>query len=98
MLRVGRRDDGVAVHLFARFEHHADRLIAAEQNLLHWRVGAGNGAERLCCAGDCRRYGAGAALRQRPLAERAVDLAEVVMQEDHAGAWRLDAQEGSDDA
>ena len=98
MLRVGRRHNGVAVDLFARLEHHADRLIAAQQHLLYRCIGAGDGAKRLCCAGDRRRHGAGAALRQRPLAERAVDLAEVVMQEDHARAWRLDAQEGADDA
>ena len=98
MLRVGRRHNGVAVDLFARFENHADCLIAAQQHLLHRCIGAGDGAERLGCARDGRRDGAGAALRQRPLAERTVDLAEVVMQEDHAGARRLDPQEGADDA
>ena len=98
MLRVGRRHDGVAVDLFARLKHDADRLITAQQHLLHWGVGAGNRAERLRGAGDGRRHGTGAALWQRPLAERAIDLAEIVMQEDHAGTWRLNAQERSDDA
>ena len=98
MLRVGRRHDGVAVDLFARFENHADRLVAAQQHLLHRCIGAGDGAKRLRGAGNGRRYRASAALRQRPLTERAVNLAEVVMQEDHAGAWRLDPQERSDDS
>ena len=86
VLGVGRRHDGVAVDLFARLQHHADRLVAAQQHLLHWGVGAGDCAKRLRCAGDRRRHGASATLRQRPLAERTVDLAEVVMQEDHARA------------
>ena len=97
MLRIGRRDDGVAVDLFAGLQGDADRLVTAQQHLLYGRVGARDGAERLRRAGDGGRDGAGAALRQRPLAERAVNLAEVVMQEDHAGAWRLNPEEGADD-
>ena len=51
-----------------------------------------------CRVGDGGGNSASAALWERPLAEGAVDLTEVVMQEDHPRPWRLDAKEGADDS
>ena len=98
MLRIGGRDHGVCVDLFARLQHHANGAIALQEDLLHRCVGACSCAVESRRVGNCGGNGASAALRECPLAEGAVNLAEVVMEEDHPRPWRLDAKEGADDS
>ena len=90
-------DHRVRVNLFARLQHHANRALTLQQDLLDGGVGAdvrAVEARRVC---DRGRNGARPTLRERPLAEGAVDLTEVVMEEDHPRPWRLDPKEGADD-
>ena len=98
MLGVCGGDHRVRVNLFARLQDHANRALTLQQDLLDGGVGAdirAVEARRVC---DRGRNGARPTLRERPLAEGAVDLTEVVMEEDHPRPWRLNAKEGANDS
>ena len=90
-------DHRICVNLFAGLQHHANRALTLQQDLLDGGVGADVRAVEARRVGDGGGNSAGAALRKRPLTEGAVDLTEVVMEEDHPRPWRLDAKEGADD-
>ncbi len=85
------------MNLFAGLEHHANGALPLQQDLLDGRVGADARAVEACRVCDRSCNGARPTLRECPLAEGAVDLTEVVMEEDHPCPWRLDAKEGTDD-
>ena len=91
----------------ARTERRLDLLAALEddarsrgrrgRDARDRRLGADLGAERLRRAGDRVRHAAGAALRDAPGAERAVDLAHVVVEQHVRGPGRADALVRADD-
>ena len=73
-----------ARNLLAVLEPDAHRAIAREEHLLDGGPGPDLDARFACGRGDGRRDGAGAAARQSPGSEFAVDLAHVVVQQ-HVG-------------
>ena len=97
-VRVDARRHDVGGQVVAVLEHDADRGAVLDDDLRDRRLGADLDARLARGAGD--RFGdrAGAAARQAPRAERAVDLAHVVVQQHVGGARRAHAEERADDA
>ena len=79
---VGAREHASRLDLLAGLEHDAGGPAAAHDDARHRRLGADLGAQRAGRRGDRLADAAGAAARDAPRAERAVDLAHVVVQQD----------------
>ena len=97
-LGIGGRHHDLRVQLVAVLERHAGRAAAVHDHLLDGGAGADLDAERARGARDRRADAAGAVLREAPGAERAVDLAHVVVQQHVGGAGRARPEERADDA
>ena len=96
--RIDAGRDDARADLVAVLQDDAVRLVAADEDSLDLRLRADldtGGARR---AGDRIRDRSGAAARQSPGAERAVDLAHVVMEQHVRRAGRPDAEKRPDDA
>ena len=94
---VGREDRG-RLDLLAGLEHDAGRAAVADRDAGDRRLGPDLRAERCGRARDRLADAARAAARDAPGAERAVDLAHVVVQQHVRRARRADALERADDA
>ena len=96
-LGVGRGEDVGRLDLLAVLEDDAGRLAVLDDDPRNRGLGADLGAEGLRGAGDRVGHAAGAALRDAPGTERAVDLAHVVVEQDVGRAGRVDALVRADD-
>jgi hypothetical protein len=96
-VRVHAREHRPARDLLARGEHDAARLAVADVDVVDRRLEPDLDTGLSRRRADRLRDRARAASRDPPRAERAVDLAHVVVQQDVRGARRLHALERSDD-
>ena len=96
--RIDARDHRVGVELVAVLEHDAGGPAVLRENLRDRALGANLRAEAAGRVADGVRDRAGAAARQAPRAERAVDLAHVVVQQHVGRTRRSHAEERADDA
>ena len=87
-----------ALELVAVGEHDAGGPAVLRQDARHRRLGADLGAGLARRGGDRIRDRAGAAARQPPRPERAVDLAHVVVEQHVRRARRAHAEKRPDDA
>ena len=96
-LRVGGAQHDRRVDLLTTLEDDASGAIADDPDPRDGRLGPDLGAERLRGPGDRHRDAAGPALGDAPRAERPVDLAHVVMEQDVRRPGRADALIRPDD-
>ena len=94
---VHRREDVAGLDLLAVLEGHAGRPAVLDDDPRDRGLGPDLGTERPRGGGDRVRHAARPALRDAPGAERAVDLAHVVVEQDVGRARRSDALVCPDD-
>ena len=95
-IRAGR--DDACAQFVAVPQHHSRGASVLDQHLRDGRVGADLDPRLPGGGGDRERNGAGAAPGKAPRAERAVDLAHVVVQQHVGRTRRAHAEERADDA
>ena len=97
-MRIDAGNDRVGSDFVAALQHDTHSLAVADEDLLDGSFGANLGAE--APRGVCHREtnAARAALRESPGAERTVDVAYVVVQQDVGRTRRTNAEHRADDA
>jgi len=86
------------VNFFAAFENHTVRGSVFQQNFRNWRFHPDFNTGFAGCATDGIGNTAGAASAETPRAERSVDFAHVVVQQNIGGAGRADAKKRADNS
>ena len=97
-LHIGVGDDEPAMNLLAAGQHHAHRPASLDQYALDLGAGADGAAGSLEGSGERLGDGPHAAARIAPGADRAVDLAHVMVQQHVGRAGRHRPQRRADDA